>query len=260
MASDTMHLLRQTALVATCLLAFSPASAAQNQRLGQPQPATPGPYKPVTVTVPQATNDAALEALRKQLAEVSQHKDRAALAKLVVGQGFFWIGEKGDRADKRRSGIDNLAAALGLKNKDGAGWDMLASFADDPTVAPLPDRKNVICAPSDPTFDGKAFNDLLASTRTDVGDWGYPVSADVEVRAMPQANAPVIEKLGSVFVRIATENASNVPTFLRIVTPAGKTGFVPIDSITPIGNDQLCYVKEAGDWKIGGYIGAGDVQ
>ena len=90
--------------------------------------------------------------MRKQLGEVAQHKDRAALAKLVVRQGFFWIGEKGDRADKRRSGIDNLAAALGLKNKDGAGWDMLASFADDPTGAPLPDRKNADLRTRRPDF------------------------------------------------------------------------------------------------------------
>jgi hypothetical protein len=254
-----MHVLRQRAFVAACIFALSSAATAQNQQRGQPQPAKQAPYKPVTVTAPQASNDAALEALRKQLGEVAQHKDRAALAKFVVGQGFFWIGEKGDRADKRKSGIDNLAAALGLKNKNGAGWDMLASFADDPTGAALPNRKDAICAPADPSFDGKAFNDLLASTKTDPGDWAYPVSADVEVRATPQANAPVIEKLGSVFVRIDAETASNAPTFLRVVTPAGKTGFVSVDAIAPIGNDQLCYVKEAGDWKIGGYVGTGDV-
>jgi hypothetical protein len=255
-----MHSLRPTALVAICVLALTSAAAAQNPQRGQPPPTKPGPYKPVAVAVPQAVDDTALEALRKQLGEVAQQKDRAALAKLVVGQGFFWIGEKGNRADKRRSGIDNLAAALGLKNRDGAGWDMLASFADDPTGAPLPDRKSVICAPADPTFDGKAFNDLLASTKTDAGDWAYPVSTDVEVRAAPQANAPLIEKLGSVFVRVDAESTSNAPTFLRVVTPTGKTGFVSVDSVAPIGNDQLCYVKEAGDWKIGGYIGAGDVQ
>jgi hypothetical protein len=254
-----MDVLHQRALVAACIFALSSAATAQDQQRGQPQPAKPASYKPVAVTAPQASNDAALEALRKQLGEVAQHKDRAALAKLVVGQGFFWIGEKGDRADKRKSGIDNLAAALGLKNKDGAGWDMLASFADDPTGAPLPNRKDAICAPADPGFDGKAFNDLLASTKTEPGDWAYPVSADVEVRATPQANAPVIERLGSVFLRIDAETASNAPTFMRVVTPAGKTGFVSVDAIAPIGNDQLCYVKEAGDWKIGGYVGTGDV-
>jgi hypothetical protein len=79
------------------------------------------------------------------------------------------------------------------------------------------------------------------------------------VRSAPQANSPVIERLGSVFVRIDAETASNAPTFMRVVTPAGKTGFVSVDAIAPIGNDQLCYVKEAGDWKIGGYVGTGDV-
>jgi len=33
-----------------------------------------------------------------------------------------------------------------------------------------------------------------------------------------------------------------------------------VDSIAPIGNDQICYVKDAGGWKIGGYIGGGDSQ
>src|SRR6185437_9557493 len=188
-------ILRQTALVVACIFALSSAATAQNQQRGQPQPAKPSPYKPVTVTAPQAISDAALEALRKQLGEVAQHKDRAALTKLVVGQGFFWIGEKGDRADKRKSGIDNLAAALGLGNKDGAGWDMLASFADDPTGSPSPQHKGAVCAPADPSFDGKAFNELMQVTRTDVSEWGYPVSADVDVHATPQANAPVIDKL-----------------------------------------------------------------
>lgn len=111
----------------------------------------------------------------------------------MIGQGFFWLGEKGDRADKRKSGVDNLAAALGLNSKDGAGWDMLASFAEDPTGSPLPEHKGTLCAPADPTFDGKAFNDLMQATQTDPGDWAYPVADGVEVRTMPQPNAPVIE-------------------------------------------------------------------
>lgn len=137
---------------------------------------------------------------------------------------------------------------------------MLAGFADEPTGSPSPERKGALCSPADPTFDGKAFNDLLTTTKTDVGDWGYPVSPDVEVRAAPQNTAPVIEKLGSAFVRIVTEGGSSVPTYLRVVTPAGKTGYVSVDSIAPIGNDQHCYVKDAGGWKIGGYVGAGDSQ
>jgi hypothetical protein len=242
------------------VVATSPAIA-QNQLRGQAEPpAKVEPYKAVAVTPPQAINDPAFEALRKQMGEAAQRKDRSALAKLVVGQGFFWERENGDRADKRKPGIDNLAAALGLDHKDGAGWDMLASFADDPTGSQTPDHKGAFCAPADPSYDVKAFENLMQTTKTDLGDWAYPVSPDVEVRAAPQANAPVIERLAPAFVRIVPEGGPNVPTFLRVVTPAGKTGFVSVDSIAPVGNDQICYVKEAGGWKIGGFIGGGDSQ
>jgi hypothetical protein len=118
---------------------------------------------------------------------------------------------------------------------------MLASFADDPTGSPLPERKGALCAPADPAFDGKAFNNLMQATQTDVGDWACPVTRDVEVRALPRPNAPVIEKLGMVLHR-----------------PAGSV--VLVDSVAPIGNDQICCVKDASGWKIGGYIGGGDTQ
>ena len=255
----TIHL---TSVFAALLIAGATPAMAQNPPRGAqpPQPAMAGPYKSVPVTPPPSMSDPAFEAFRKQMGEAAQRKDRAALAKLVVGQGFFWVRENGDRADKRKSGTDNLAAALGLNNKEGAGWDMLASFADDPTGSPSPEHKGAFCAPADPSFDGKAFNALMQTTKTDVGEWGYPVSADVEVRATPQANAPVIEKLGLAFIRIVPESGPNAPTFLRVVTPAGKIGFVSVDSVAPIGNDQICYVKDAGGWKIGGYIGGGDSQ
>jgi hypothetical protein len=246
---------------AILLIAAAAPATAQNQPRGQPQPvAKSGPYKVVAVTPPQAINDPAYEALRKQMGEAAQRKDRAALAKLVVGQGFFWDRENGDGADKRKPGADNLATALSLNNKDSAGWDMLLSFSDDPTGSSSPDHKGALCAPAGPDYDGKAFDELMQSTRTDPGEWGYPVSAHVEVRAAPQANARVIEKLAVAFVRIVPEDGPNVPTFLRVITPAGKVGFVSVDLIAPVGNDQICYVKDAGGWKIGGYIGGGDSQ
>ena len=200
-----------------------------------------------------------MEALRRQIGEAAQRKDRAALAELVVSQGFFWERKNGDRADNRKTGADNLAAALDLNNKDAAGWDMLASFADDPTGSSSPEHKGAVCAPADPIFDGKAFNDLMQATRTDPDEWAYPVSADVEVRATPQPSGAVIDKLPLGFVRVMPEGGPNVPAFRHIVTPAGKTGYVSVDSIAPIGNDQICYVKDGSGWKIGGYIGGGDV-
>jgi hypothetical protein len=32
--------------------------------------------------------------------------------------------------------------------------------------SPLPERKGALCAPADPSFDGKAFNDLMQATQT----------------------------------------------------------------------------------------------
>jgi hypothetical protein len=205
-------------------------------------------------------DDPSFTAFRKDLAAAADKKDRAALARMVVAQGFFWERENGDGADKKKSGIDNLAAALGLARNDGGGWDMLASYADEPTAAPNAQHAGVLCAPADPAFDAKAFEALLATTHTDEGEWGYPVSDGIDVHSAPQANAPVIGRLAAAFVRVAPEATANVPSYLRIITPEGKAGYVSVDSIAPLGNDQICYVKNGGGWKITGYIGGGEPQ
>ncbi len=251
-------MLRAIRLIAACTAVLIAGSAAAQNRGQQPAPATP--YKPVAIVLPQPTTDASFEAMRKQLGEAAERKDRAAMARLVVAQGFFWDRENGNAADKRKSGFDNLSAALGLANKEGAGWDMLSGYAEDPAASPSPDHKGAMCAPADPAFDAQAFDELIRTTNTDPTEWGYPVSAGLEVHATAQANGPVIDKLGLHFVRIMPESASEQPSYMRIATPSGKTGYITINSIAPIGNDQICYVKEGGAWKIGGYIGGGEPQ
>ena len=67
------------------------------------QPAPPKPYRPIPVTLAQPASDPSFEAFRKQLGDIAKRKDRAALARLVVANNFFWMGEKGDRANKRRN-------------------------------------------------------------------------------------------------------------------------------------------------------------
>jgi len=248
-----------TAIIALAVIfaIASPPTAA----MAQAQPPAPiKPYKPVAVRLPAPFTDASFAAFRKQLAEIAGRKDRAALAGLVVAQGFFWQGEKGDKADKSKSGIDNLAAALELDAQDGAGWEQLASYARDPAAAPVPAFKGVICSPPDPLFNDQEFENLLKATQTNMEDWGYPLQAGVEVRATRQASAPVIEKLGLHFVRVLVdESAVNTPPSeaptLRIVMPSGKTGFIPAYALAPLGNDQLCYRKDADGWKIAGYVG-----
>jgi hypothetical protein len=77
-------------------------------RGGPPPMAPPKPYKPVAVTLPQPYADPSFEAFRKELGEIASHKDRAALAGKVVANGFFWMGEKGDKANKRNAGSGKL--------------------------------------------------------------------------------------------------------------------------------------------------------
>jgi hypothetical protein len=242
-------------------LAPGPGQAApgpRGQPPGPPQPAPPKPYKLVAVTPPQPYADPSFEAFRKQLLDIATKRDRAALAKLIVPANFFWMGEKGDKANKRKPGIDNLAAALELDGKDGGGWMALAHIAGDPTLEPIPDRKGIMCAPANPTFDEKAAEQVSKDTGTDPSDWGYPLKPGADVHAAAQPNAPVIEKLGMNMVRVMPEApAAGAPEspFIRVVTPGGKVGYVREELLSALDVDQLCYLKDASGWKIAGYAG-----
>ena len=86
------------------------------------------------------------------------------------------------------------------------------------------------------------------------------MSANIEVHAGPQANAPVIDTLGLAFVRVMPEATPTSAAYVRIVTPSGRAGYVSVDAIAPVGNDQICYVKDGDAWRIGGYIGGGEPQ
>jgi hypothetical protein len=211
------------------------------------------------VTPAQPFGDPSFAAFRKQLGDIASRKDRAALARLVVNN-FFWMGEKGDKANKKKSGIDNLAAAIGLDSKDGDGWETLAAAANETTLEPLPDRKGIMCSPAIPTFDEAAAEQLAKDTGTDPGDWGYPSKPGVEVHAAAKDNAPVIEKLGQNLLRIMPEQPAagaqqQESPFVRVVTPSGKVGYVLEELILSPDSDQLCFIKEAGGWKIAGYAG-----
>jgi hypothetical protein len=244
-------------------LAASPLFAQQGLSLPggglKPPPAPPiKPYQPVAVTPPAAYNDSSFVAFRKQLADVVAKKDRTALAPMIVAQNFFWVQDR-DLADKRKAGIDNLAKAIDLDAKDGAGWDVLNGYANEPTAAELPERKGILCAPAQPTIDAKAFEALGQATGTDPSEWGYPTNGGVDVHAAAQSNSPVIEKLGMVLIRVLPDSTQpsnpDEPLLLHVATPSGKTGYVDAQQLSPLGGDEMCYAKDATGWKIAGYIG-----
>jgi hypothetical protein len=225
-------------------------------------PAPPKAYKPIPVTVPKPSDDPSFAAFRKDLADIASKKDRAALAKVTAGN-FFWVSEKGDKADKAKSGVDNLAAAIELDDKDGAGWEALKAAAAEPTLEPVQERKNILCSPANPTFDEAAADAVAKDTGTDPAEWGYVVKTDAEVRDAAKSDARVIDKLGQILVRILIDEQAApaagapaaLPPFLKVVTPAGKVGYVAEELISPLGTDQLCYTKDGGSWKIAGYAG-----
>jgi hypothetical protein len=265
-------LIAATLIIAAALTLLPETSFAQSKQVQGPQaqpgqlpqgfkppPAAPvKPYPAVAVKLPQVFSDASFDAFRKQLGIIAEHKDRAGLAKLIVAQGFFWMQDK-DLADKNKPGIANLASAIDLDGKDGAGWELLVSYASEPTAEPLPDKQNVICAPAEPSIDPKAFEALVNDTKTQPPEWGYPLKDGLEVRSAAKPDAPVIEKLGLILVRVLPDNVADdsgqPPQFLHIATPSAKAGYVPTETLSSLGGDQMCYTKDGGAWKITGYFG-----
>ncbi len=264
-------------LAALALIALAAAPVAAPVAAQEPLPAPPRgfqpppppppppikPYKPVAAVPPAPLGDSSFAAFRNALAGIAQRKDRAALAQLVVAQGFFWIQDK-DVADPRKSGVENLAKAVGLgggdggNGGDGGGWDILANDAADPTAAEVPQNKGLFCAPASPTVDAQAAGALLQQTDTGPDEWGFPVEQTIEVRAAPAPNAQVVERLGMILVRVLADSpppSAGAPAFLHVALPSGKTGFIAADSLAPLVTDQICYVKDASGWKIAGYIG-----
>jgi hypothetical protein len=224
-----------------------------------PPPAPPiKPYQPVAVKPPGAFNDPGFVALRKQLGDVGAHKDRGALAKMVVAQNFFWMQDK-NLADPHTPGIDVLAKAISLDSKDGSGWEILTGYANEPSAAEFPQQKGAYCAPADPIIDPAAFQALGKATGTEPLEWGYPSVDGVEVHAGPGPNTPVTEKLGMYMVHVLPDTAPpsdpNAALYLHVATPSGKTGYVDAQALSPLGGDQMCYVKDASGWKIAGYLG-----
>jgi hypothetical protein len=218
--------------------------------------ATPKPYKVIPVTLPRPSNDPSFAAFRNQILDIADRKDRVALASLVVNN-FFWMGENGDKANKKKSGIDNLAKVAELDAKDGSGWEALSQVVGDPTLEPFPARKGVTCSPAGPTLNEKAANQVAKDTGTRPEEWGYTIKPGLDAHAAAQSNAPVVEKLAGVqLIRVMPEDAPGAPpTFVRVVTPSGKVGFIRAEFVKTFPENQICYVKNASGWKIAGLIG-----
>ena len=119
-------------------------------------------------------------------------------------------------------------------------------------------RKGVFCAPGEPGYDDNAAIELATATQTIGSDWMYPLRDGVEVRSIAKPDAPVAERLGLHLVRVLPDDSpANAVTasFHKVMTPSGKIGFVAVNALRDISEEQLCYVKEPTGWKIAGFFG-----
>ena len=250
--------MRRLCLASTALL----VAVALAPTAPRAQQAAPGPYQAVPVTFAKPLGDPTLEAFRKELTEIAQKKDRAALAGKVVAKGFFWEREDTNVADPKKSGIDNLEAALGLDAKDGSGWELLAIYLADPTAEQVTENKDVVCSPAAPAYSEKDFEQLIQTTNSDPTEWAYPTAAGLEMRAKPDSKSPVVEKLAATLLRMYPDETQPeaAADWMRLVAPSGKLGYALVSAMMPLVSDQLCYVKEGTGWRIAGYRGGATDQ
>jgi hypothetical protein len=254
--------MRHLALVLALLLAGGSAQAQTRATAQKPPPHKP--YDPVAVNIPPPFDDPGFAAFRKQLAEIARRRIYADLAAVVAPRGFFWDRDFGSSFDPSKTGVENLATAVGLEAGDGAGWSRLAGFAAEPGASPIGLRTGVVCGPPNPSYDEGALDRLMESTKTDSHAWTYPRIPAMAARAAPRANGAIVETLGSNFVRVLGYEAGEDDTeprtaWARVATPSGKTGFVAAGALRPLSAEQLCYEKDiTGRWRIAGYVGRGD--
>jgi hypothetical protein len=228
-------------------------------------PAAPRPYQAIAVKLPGGPEDASFETFRQEFAGVVKRRVYAELARLVSGQDFFWDRDYAGGWDRKRPGVDNLAAAVRLEERNGMGWGTLAVFAAEPTASAFTGRPGIICAPGEAYYSNVDFDRLVDITRSTPRDWATPRAELTIVRAAPRNNAAVVETLGLNLVRVFGYIAKDAEpdtlraAWARVATPAGKIGFVAPGALLALAPERLCYGTDGfGRWRIAGYVGPGE--
>jgi hypothetical protein len=236
-----------------------------------PQPSAP--YAPVGIVLPAPSSDPSFTAFRAAITAAAKSRLYADLEALVQPQSFFWDRDFANAYDPKKPSVDNLAMAVALEQRDGIGWDKLASFAEEKTLEALDSRPGVFCAPARPAYDMVDFSRLLNATYTSASDWSYPLADGAPVRAAARANAPAIGQLMLQFVRhLGLQRAEDAPAgpgnsqassqanpWVKVALPDGKIGYVEPGHLSSLAVERLCYVRDmVAGWRIAGYIGKGN--
>ena len=192
-------------------------------------------------------------------------KDRAALAKLVVAQGFFWIQDK-DVADPKKPGVDEsrqgdrscrqgrlrLVDARRLWQRANRGriarsqGRVLRAGRSDHRSAGVR-KRSAKQTQTDPVRMGLSAQGRRRSARRRPAEFAGRRKA----RAQPGARAARYRAAERSLTRRLSCTWRRRPA-----NPASS----PMDAIAPLGGDQMCYIKDASGWKITGFLGGAASQ
>jgi len=228
------------------------------------------PYAEVKVTAPAPfPADAALNAMRKQLAGIVARKDAKALFALV-SPDFVWTadGEPAERSNPDGDPLQNFKIAFGFAiggkddkiGNDEAFWVLLEQAVSDPALTPHGGNSAIACGPVTAEADEDARD---AATEKIAGEdegveWTYTLK-EIALTEKP-AGGRTVAKAANVALPVvgrypaAKEGEDIAPSFYELLLPSGKTGWIDVDGVEALAADRLCYGKDkTGAWKITGY-------
>jgi hypothetical protein len=143
------HTILRGLVAAALVVALAAPGAAAVKKIAYPEVKVTldKPYKP----------DAPFEKMHAAFLDAVKRKDLQALTALVAPTFLWTVGDTpADELDLGRDAIHNFKVAFGFRGlgKDvdggvdnGPYWDVLASFADDPTYYATTDSGNLVCGP-----------------------------------------------------------------------------------------------------------------
>jgi len=214
------------------------------------------PYTAVKVQVAEASEpDAALKQMRKTFVEAVSKKDSQRLFALV-GPTFVWSsqGTPRDTFDHGRDALHNFKVAFGFREPgkdadggvaDGPYWDLLAAFASDKGFFEA--ASGLVCGPIAATVvdEGSFERSKGAIGADDSVDWFFTL-ADTPATSTP-AGGSVVGQVKQVALPVidahppAQGESAPPVTYLKVLLPSGKSGWIPASSAIPLVTDRLCY-------------------
>jgi hypothetical protein len=232
---------------------------------------TKAAYPEVKVTVSAAYKpDAAFEKMRAAFADAVAKSNVNALSALIAPM-FLWTigGQPADEMDLGRPAVNNFKVVFGFRVlgkdvdggvDDGPYWDTLAAFANDPGYYAATDSGNLVCGPiTADVADEDMFDQARQKIETggDGTDW-YFTLRDTGVISAPNDKGTPVAKVGtiampvlSVFPAAPEGQSAPEPTYVEVLLPSGKSGWIKANAVRPLFADHLCYARTAsGDWRI----------